>query len=231
MAVCRTTWTVLPHDPLQRLSDDVWRVEQQMDERVRRIMTLVRLNDGRVLIHNAIALEDELMAAIDAWGEVAAILVPNAFHRMDCRIMQERYPKAKVYAPAAAAKAVEKATPVHGTYADVPQDTKVRVAHLPGIKDKEGVVEVQGSDGPTVIFNDMVMNIPAVGFPMNVFLGPTGQVSIPRFARWLFASDKGALRKDLQRIADSKPARLVPGHGKDVVGDVATPLREAIALL
>src|SRR4051812_12527376 len=98
MAACYTTWKVLPHTPIERVSDTLWHVEGTMESGTRRIMSLVRLRDGRVLMHNAIALDDAEMAAIDAWGTVAAILVPNGFHRMDCRIMQERYPAAKVYA-------------------------------------------------------------------------------------------------------------------------------------
>lgn len=118
MPTCYDTWTVLPHDPIERLTDHAWRVGGRMSNGTPRFMSPVRLADGRVLIHNAIAREDPLMAEIDAWGEVAAILVPNAFHRMDCRIMPARYPKAKVYAPAGAAKAVAKA-PTERFRADV----------------------------------------------------------------------------------------------------------------
>lgn len=230
MAVCHETWTVLPHEPLEKLSDRVWRVEGRLDS-VRRIMTVVRLDDGRLLLHNAIALEEPLMAEIDAWGEVAAILVPNAFHRMDSRIMQARYPKAKVYAPAAAAKAVTKATPVHGTFADVPQGGPVRVAHLAGVKDKEGVIEVEEAGGPTLVFNDLLMNIPPASFPMGYVLGPTGRPAIPRMARWFFVSDKAALRADLDRMIARAPGRAIPGHGRDLTDAVADHLREAAAML
>jgi len=52
-----------------------------MESGTRRAMTPARLKDGRIAINNAIAQEDELMAEIDQWGEVAAIIVPNAFYR------------------------------------------------------------------------------------------------------------------------------------------------------
>jgi hypothetical protein len=231
MATCLTTWTVLPHEPLEKLSDNLWRLEGRLESGTRRIMTLARLGDGRILMHNAIALEDPLMAEIDAWGEVAGILVPNAFHRMDCRIMQERYPKAKVYAPAGAIKAVQKATSVHGSFAEVPQDAHVQVRHLSGIKEREGVMEVQTAQGLAVVFNDMLMNMPKLNFPIELFIGPSGQLSIPRFARWFFTSDKKALRGDLEGILARQPMRLIPGHGKDVVDDIPTHLQGAIGLL
>ncbi len=231
MASCYTEWKVLPHRPILEHTERLWTVEGVMESGTKRIMSVIRLEDGRVLLHNAIALDDVEMARIDALGEVAGILVPNAFHRMDCRIMQARYPKAKVYAPAGAAKAVAKATPVHGSYADAPQDATVRVAHLPGIKDREGVVEVRGPTGSSLVFNDMLMNIPVAGFPMDLFVGPSGRLSIPRFARWWFTSDAQALRKEIERLADALPARIVPGHGEILTGDVSGRLRGAASLL
>ena len=230
MAVCYETWTVNPNKPIEKLDDRLWKVEGQLGK-VQRTMAIARLDDGRLLLHNAIALDEAGMAAIDAWGEVAAILIPNAFHRMDARIMAARYPKAKVYAPAGAAKDAAKATPVAGSYADCPQDARVRVRHLPGIGEREGVVEVEGSGGLSIVMNDMLVNIEKQKAPMEWFLGPTGQVAIPRFARWLWARDKAALKADLQRIADAGPVRLIPGHGVDLVGDVATQLRPALDLL
>ncbi|GDX78570.1 hypothetical protein LBMAG42_03810 [Deltaproteobacteria bacterium] len=231
MATCYTRWTVLPHRPIEKHTERLWTVSGLMENGTQRTMSVIRLEDSRLLLHNAIALTDEEMAEIDGWGTVAGILVPNGFHRMDCRIMQERYPQAKVYAPAAAAKAVAKATPVHGTFADAPQDHTVRVAHLAGIKDREGVIEVASADGVSLVFNDMIMNIPPAKWPTEWMVGPSGRVSIPRFARWFFVSDTAALRTDLERIAERSPSRLVPGHGTIVTADVAGCLREAAALL
>src|SRR4051812_37289070 len=98
MAAGFRTWTVLPHTPIRELGPDLWWVEGRLNAQNRRVMVLARLGDGRVVMHNAIALDEPSMAKIDAWGEVAAILVPNAFHRQDAFILQARYPRAKVYA-------------------------------------------------------------------------------------------------------------------------------------
>ncbi len=231
MSVCLTTWTVLPHGPIERVDDRVWRVDGFMASGLQRVQTIVKLDDGRLILHNAIALGEEAMAEIDAWGEVAAILVPNGYHRNDCRIMQERYPKARVYAPAGAAKAVAKATEVHGTYDDVPRDAHVRIAHLPGIGEREGVIEVQGSSGLTVVFNDMLANVPKSPFFVDAVFGPTGQVAIPRMMRWWWMKDARAVKSTYERIASEKPSRAIPGHGADLVGDVAAQLAPAMALL
>lgn len=83
MAVGRKTWTVLAHEPIEVLAPNVWRVEGRLNAYNRRVMTLVRLGDGRILIHNAIALDEPSMSRIDGWGEIVAILIPNGFHRQD----------------------------------------------------------------------------------------------------------------------------------------------------
>ena len=231
MPVCYTEWKVLPHKPIVVHSDRLWTVEGKMENGTLRIMSMARLDDGRVILHNAIALDDEEMARLDAWGTVAGILVPNAFHRMDCRIMQLRYPGAKVYAPAGAAKAVAKATPVHGSFADAPQDSTVRVSHLPGIKDQEGLIEVHEAGGVRLVFNDMIMNMKPMKFPIEWMIGPTGRMAVPRFARWWFASDKPALRKEFARLAELNPVGIVPGHGAIATENVTEQLRAAAALI
>ncbi len=220
MAVGYTKWTVLPHKPLDELAPNLWRVEGKMEGGTRRTMTLARLRDGRIVINNAIALEDELMAKIDQWGEVAAILVPNAFHRQDTRIMHERYPKAKVYAPARAIKAAKKATEIAGSFADAPQDDTVRISHVEGMKEREGVIEVSADDGVTQVYCDVLLNMPPMSGFFGFLLHPTGQFSSPRFMRWFMVSKKAETRAHLERLAATDGLRrIIPGHGDDIVGD------------
>src|SRR5262245_38215599 len=120
MAIGPKEWAVLEHGPIDVLAPNLWRVEGVLNRSNRRVMVLARLKDGRIVMHNAIALDEPSMARIDAWGDVAAILVPNGFHRRDAFIMHARYPKAKVYAPRGAIAAASKATACAGSYADAP---------------------------------------------------------------------------------------------------------------
>ncbi|MBM4365360.1 MAG: hypothetical protein FJ102_04045 [Deltaproteobacteria bacterium] len=234
MAVCYTKWTVLPHEPLVELASNLWRVEGKMEGGTRRTMTLARLKDGRIVINNAIALEDELMAKIDQWGEVAAILVPNAFHRQDVRIMHERYPNAKVFAPARAIGAAKKATEIAGSFADAPQDATVRISHVGGMKEREGVIEVSSDNGVTQVYCDVLLNMPPMSGFFGFLLHPTGQFSVPRFMRWFMVSKTAETRAHLERLASTDGLRrIIPGHGNDIVGDdngrgAGEKLREAL---
>src|SRR5258706_15457612 len=138
------TWTVVPQRPIEKLEPNLWRVEGDLPgAKGTRVMTLVKLASGGLLVHNAIALEEEQMKDIEAFGAPEVIIVPNGFHRLDAKVFKQRYPKANVLCPSSATKKVKQVVEVAGTLDDAPKDPNVRVFHLDGTKGHEGVVEVK----------------------------------------------------------------------------------------
>ena len=232
MAVGYTEWTVLEHKPIEELAPNLWRVEGKMNERNRRVMTLARLNDGRIIVHNAIALNDDEMKKIDAWGQVSAILIPNGFHRQDAFIMHQRYPKAKVYAPKGAIKAAKKSTEIAGSYDDVPTDMTVWLRHIDGIGEREGLLMVRSNDGVSAVFCDTLLNLPKMGGFFGMMLHPTGTLSVPRISRMFWMKDKEALRGDLEKLAKEEGlVRVIPGHGHVITENASAALSEAAGRL
>ncbi len=233
MAAAFDTWTVLPHEPLEKLAPNLWHVEGVMpDGKVRRHMTLAKMRDGRVVVHNAIALEPDLMSELEAWGRPSFIVVPNGYHRQDAKIWKQRYPDALVIAPAGAAKAVAKVVPVEGSYADLPKDDDVTLTHLDGVKDKEGVLEVTSDGKTTVTFNDAVLNMPKLGGPAGFFLSPTGRISVPRVMRWMAISDKRRFAAHIERLAGLDTlSRVIFGHGPPIEGGPGAALLSALSSL
>jgi len=228
MAVGLLEWKVLDHKPIEKITSNLWRVVGKMTESNWRVMVLVRLRDGRIVMHNAIALDEPSMRDIDEWGEVSSILIPNRFHRQDAFIMHQRYPKARVYAPRGALGAASKATPCAGSFGDVPTDGSLVVRELRGIGEREGVLIVESEDGASAVFCDTVLNVPKMGGALGFFLHPTGTLSVPRVTRWLFAKDRNQLRNDLLAIAQiPNLARVIPGHGNIVSEKSSSDLRLA----
>jgi len=217
---------------VEKLGANLWSVEGTMpDGKTRRIMTLARMEDGRVVVHNAIALEEPEMKALEAWGAPSFIVVPNAFHRQDAKIWKQRYPEAKVLAPAGAAKGVSAVVKVEGSYDDGVKDAHVRLEHLAGTKDREGVMVVRTGDETTLVFNDAVLNMPPVGGPLGLLLAPTGRPSVPRIARWMLVKDKNAFRTHVERLATPDVKRVIVGHGKPLTVDPSAALRDALTSL
>jgi len=50
---------------------------------LKRTMTVARLTDGRLVIHNGIAIADIQLRQLGALGTPAFLIVPNGFHRED----------------------------------------------------------------------------------------------------------------------------------------------------
>lgn len=225
-----TTWTVLPHKPIEKLAPNLWRVSGTLGK-VQRQMVLARMADGRVFVHNAIALDDAEMAELEAWGEPSILFVPNGYHRQDAAIWKQRYPKATVVAPPGSRKRVEKVVHVDLVSDAMPGDDTVRLVPLAGMP-AESLLEVKTDSGTTLVFCDAILNMPKLGLPMSVFLGPTGMVSCPRASRMFFLKDKRAFARQLDELAN-KPGleRVLFAHGKGVTDDPAGALRNVVAQL
>jgi hypothetical protein len=232
MPAAFSTWTVLPHAPIEKLADNLWRVTGKMpDGRVQRQMVLARMADGRVIVHNAIALDEPAMQELEAWGEPAVIFVPNSFHRQDALIWKQRYPKAIVAAPAGSKKRVAKVVAVDAVTEEIATDATVRFSPLAGVP-MESVMEVEAAAGKNLVFCDAVLNMPKLAFPMGMFLGPTGRISAPRVMRLFAVKDKRAFGEHLARLAATpRLQRLMFGHGAPIDDDPAGALRTVVTQL
>ena len=114
-------WNVLPHGKLSEIDDGILTVEGQIRMPLGafpRRMTVVRLNDSRLVVWSAIALDRKEMATFDAFGRPAFLIVPNDHHRLDAKVWKERYPQLQVVAPKGSRAKVEKVVPVDTTTPD-----------------------------------------------------------------------------------------------------------------
>lgn len=233
MAKAFQEWTVLPHEPLEKTAENLWSVAGTMpDGNNQRRMVVARLGDGRLVVHNAIALEEPLMTEIEAFGTPAFLLVPNGFHRQDAFIFKRRYPDLSVLCPRAAQKRVAQVVAPDGSYDDAPADERVRIFHLRGLKEREGAMLIRSDDGVSVVFNDAVLNMPKLGGIFGFLLSPTGMTSVPRIGRWITVSDAGEFRKHLEELADTPDLRRsFFAHGATLTEGVPEALRAAAARL
>jgi hypothetical protein len=228
MAKAFDTWTVLPHKPIEKLADNLWRVSGTMPSgRIQRQMVLARMGDGRLVVHNAIALGEAEMSEIEAWGTPAILFVPNGFHRQDAAIWKLRYPKMVVVTPPGSRKRVEQVLPVEKTSDQVLLDDTMAFLPLAGVP-AESVLRIKSGDDTTLVVTDAVFNLPRLKGLQGLFLGPTGRVTTPRIVRWFLVKDKRALAQDFERLAATPGLRRVlVGHGKPIEEDAGAALRSA----
>src|SRR5690348_2523226 len=100
MAKVHSSWKVLPHGPIEKLSERVWRVEGALPNMpMKRVMTIAKRSDGGLVIHNGICVAEKELVEISGWGRVAAIAVPNGYHRLDARVFHDKFPTARIICP------------------------------------------------------------------------------------------------------------------------------------
>jgi hypothetical protein len=233
MAKPYETWTVNPHRPLEKLESNLWRVEGDLPgSSGTRVMTVAKLASGGLVIHNAIALEEDQMKEIEAFGDPEILIVPNGFHRLDAKVFKQRYPKLRVLCPSSAKTKVAQLVAVDGTFDDGPKDDRVRMFHLDGTKGHEGVLEVKSDGGTTVVFNDAINNLPKLGGAIGMMLAPTGRPAVPRIFRWFFVKDKAAFRTKLEALAATPDLRrVIVSHGKMMSEKPGDDIRTALTAL
>jgi hypothetical protein len=224
MAKPFTEWTVLPHEPVEKLAENLWRVSGMLGN-IQRQMVLAKRRDGQVVVYNPIALDESEMKELEAWGRPTILVVPNGYHRQDSLIWKKRYPDAKVVAPPRGVKRISKVVPVDATTDAAPSDEDVRFLKMEGA-DADALLEVRSDGEVSLVFCDTILNLPRQGGPMGFLLGPTGRASTPRIQRWIAIQDRRALSAYLDRLADTPGlTRLLVGHGEPVTDDAPGALR------
>ena len=231
-------WQVLPHGPIEELSENLWRVEGNLPHfSMRRVMTVVRLSDGRLLIHSAIALDEACMKRLEAWGTPTFLLIPHQRHRLDAPRYKQRYPLLRVLVPPAVMAKARAVVSVDGTYADMPSDPALSLELLAGTGGGEGALIVHSADGVTVVLNEVVFDLEppksalARAAVRLVGFGPGARVT--PVVKLELVKNRVELRAHLERLAAiPKLVRLIVSHVRMSRGPAAAEaLRSAAASL
>jgi hypothetical protein len=231
-------WTVLPHGKLTEIEDNILTVVGWIDMPVGELprrMTVVRLQDGRLVIFSAIALDEDEMRALQAWGTPAFLIVPSDHHRLDAKPWKERFPTLQVITPVGALVKVEKAVVVNAVHADF-GDPNVVFSAVAGTKDHDSALTVTTPAGTTLIVNDVIGNIrDASGFGgwMLKLMGFAGtEPHIPLPIKAAIVDNKKALGEQLLSWAQlPNLRRIVMSHGEPIDDDPAAALRSLAASL
>jgi hypothetical protein len=233
MAKGFTSWTVLPHKSWVHHEENLWSLEGTLPRGgLARRMTVVRLTDGRLVIHSAVAMDDLSRAAMEAWGTPSVMIVTNRFHRLDARPFKDRWPGLQIIAPPAAAEHVRDVVPVDGGLELLPRDPALSGELLGGTAEREGVYIVRsGAAGEraTLLFNDALFNLgPGKGFAGFVtrLIGSAPGPRVTTVGRWLLFKDLAAGRAHYERLASTPGlCRILVSHGRVIEENAAEVLR------
>jgi hypothetical protein len=226
-------WTVLPHGKLVQVDANmltvVGEIHMPLMDLPRR-MTVVRLVDKRLIVFSAIALDDDEMAALEAWGRPAYLIVPSDKHRLDAKTWKDRYPEIQVVAPEGARAKVQETVQVD-TVSPMFGDPNVQFVTVPGTRGREAALVVRAPEGTTLVLNDLVGNIRnAAGFggwllQLAGFAGTEAQV--PKVVKMAIIEDTNALRIQLLQWAEIDSLKcILVSHGSPIEDKPRQVLRD-----
>ena len=197
-------------------------------------MTVLRLPGGDLWLHSVVAIDDLLEDAIDALGSVAHIVVPNLYHHLYVTEAIQRWPQARVHAPAA----MRRKRP------DLRIDAELGETLDPGWGGALVPVHIDGSmldetvfvhrPSRTLITSDLVENFdtsPHLGTRLYLkAAGLHGHVGWSRFLRLVFR-DRRATQRSLDRLLGLDFDRIILAHGRVLEHGGPAAVREAFRWL
>jgi hypothetical protein len=192
-------------------------------------MTVLRLDDGGLLVHSPLPLTTERRAAAEALGPIAHLYAPNAFHHRWLAEWHRALPSARVHAP------TELATRLPEVRIDRFHDT----ANAAAFGDEIVEIPIRGCRlaetvlvhrrGRAAVVTDLVHNIgrPSHGWTKlySRVMGFYDRVALSRVLRWTAFKDRVAARQSVDQLLGHEFDTLVVGHG----APLATGGRDALA--
>lgn len=226
-------WKVLPHGKLSQIDDNILTVTGEIHMPLMdlpRRMTVVRLNDSRLVVFSAIALDEDEMAALEAYGSPAFLIVPSDKHRLDAKIWKDRYPSMQVVAPEGARVKVEETVQVD-TVSPRFDDPNVQFMAVPGTRGHEAALVVRTRNATTLVLNDLVGNIrneSGFGGWLLRLAGFAGEeAQIPKVVKMMLIEDTTALRAQLLQWAEIESLkRILVSHGSPIEENPRQTLRD-----
>lgn len=216
----------VPDPRLSPVAPDVWQIAHTVRLPGGVVLpancTVVRLPDGRLLLHSPTPLDDALAAALEALGPVGHLVAPNALHHLWIVDASRRWPRARVHAAARVARK-QPALRIDAPLADGAPAEWGGALECVVVGGAPFISEVVFFHRPsaTLITVDLVFHVTA---PANwatrllLALAGTGR-RLDQGREWrLLRRDRAAVRDAAARILAWPVARITMAHGAPYTG-------------
>ena len=227
--------TLYPHGPISFVDDGIFVVEGRWKRSAfERKMTVFRLASGDIAVHSAIAMDEAGMAALEAVGQPAWILVPNSLHCSDASWYGERYPSARVLVPAVKRTDLfEKVRRIDGTLdEDWPEELRDELAVVPLHGTRIGEIAIVHVPSRTLVLTDAVFNyrdkdLPWVARMIMRANSAYGRFGPSRIFKSFVIEDRDAFRRSMDSLLELDFDRVIMSHGRMLVTGGKDAMRDA----
>jgi hypothetical protein len=196
-------------------------------------MTVVRLGGGGLFVHSPVALDDATRRAVDALGEVQAVVAPSIFHHLHVGGWMAAYPKALFAAcPGLEWKRTDLA--FGAVLGDAPHGAWAReLEQVYFSARRENEVVFFHAKSKTLICADALLNLSVHGQASTRFVAKLMGNSAPGIGHLerFMIRDRGLARRQVDRILAWDFDKAALAHGGLVERDGSEVLRHAYAWL
>jgi Domain of unknown function (DUF4336) len=210
----------MPQSDLAAVVDDrIWTLDRPVwfsGVRMRARTTVVRLDDGSLLLHTPAPLTGALVEQLRALGPVRWLVVPNCFHHLGTPAAAAYFPEAQVVGPASALKR-NKSLRLHVDIHDAQFGERVpelEALPLRGVPFLDETVLYHRSTR-TLLGADIVLCAGAEDHWTFRWVGRmTGcyeRVRVPPDVKWKIP-DKAAAARSIRAMLERPAQRLIVGH-------------------
>lgn len=218
------------------LVPSLWVVDGSWTNPLARRMTVVRLRNNEIWIHNPMYLESQDLTWLSSLGFVRGIVAPNKYHTSDLQWMSEQFPQAQIVCPQSYLKnhpRMEGRVAFTTDVAHITADRELEFFPVPGVRFEETVLFHTLSR--TLILCDLMMNMPPPESLMTrafYKLNNMGECCAPtRLLKWAMTSDKKELLQFAEQLAELSPRRIIVNHGEIYEGEGGNQIRTSFASL
>lgn len=230
---------LFPHGPIAFLDDRLFVVEGRWKKSpFERKMTVFLLSTGELAVHSAIAMEEAGMAALEAIGRPAWILVPNRLHASEAVWYARRYPSARVLVPAEIrGKLFERLTRIDGSLDDDwPAQLRGELTPVPLRGTRIGEVAFVHGPSRTLVLTDACFHyggsdLPPLARMVMRLNGAYDRFGATRIFRSFVVADRAALRASIDAVLEHDFDRVIVSHGRTVEAGGRDAVKEAFAWL
>ncbi|MCG3172905.1 MAG: hypothetical protein GMKNLPBB_01076 [Myxococcota bacterium] len=226
-------WTdgISPHGGIAPLASNLWVVTGALKNMpLPRNMVIYRMRDGGLLIHSAIAMTDEAMAAMEKLGKPSIMIVPTRYHRLDAPRYKKRYPDIRVLCPKGSDKFVREVVQVDGHCEDVFKNggMGVRAIAIDGVKPIELAYELDVDGGKALVVCDCLFHLKEGNWFQRNIMRVVGYFGMTPIGKMFLLQDRARYRQwleDQSRREDWKA--VIVAHGEPVTSGCSARLKEA----
>ncbi|MGA7871270.1 MAG: DUF4336 domain-containing protein [Candidatus Binatus sp.] len=215
---------------MNNLAPNLWTVDQPAFStgfaKIGTRMTVIKLAGGGLFLHSPTKLDDETKQALDAIGEVRAVVAPSRAHHLFVGDYIKAWPNAKLYGPPGlvgdiadfrARLGARRDLKLDAVLGDEPQSEWAGEIDQHLFKGAPQLNEVVFFHRPTrsAIFTDLVFNVPADFKDARVFytiVGARGRFG-PHLLIRLAIRDHKAARESVAKILEWDFDRVILTHG------------------